>query len=126
MHEEFELEQDHALVVARLMCPQFSITIAETLFEELRTRMRFDGGLNFILDMTGVSFISSACLGLLVEMLQDLDAVRGRIVLCGCSPDVAFLFKVTRLDTVFTLYEDLTDAKAAFAERTNLTAPRRT
>ncbi len=125
MYNEFEIEQDHSLVVARLLCPQLSVTIAEALFEELRTRMRFDGALNFILDLTEVRFLSSACLGMLVEMLQDLDAVKGRIALAGCCADVAFLFKVTRLDAVFNLYEDVPDARAAFGDRTHLTGPRR-
>ena len=50
--------------------------------------------------------MDSACIGALVTFLQDLEHVRGRIALANCQPNVAFLFKVTRLDQVIGIYDD--------------------
>ncbi len=33
--------------------------------------------------------------------------MRGRIALAGCQDNVAFLFKVTKLDDIFVLFDDL-------------------
>jgi len=45
-----------------------------------------------------------------VEFMQDLESIRGRFALCACRDEVAFLFKVTKLESVFGLYEDAEEA----------------
>jgi anti-anti-sigma factor len=61
--------------------------------------------------MSEVKFVSSACLGALITLLQDLEHVRGKLVLACCRPDVAFLFKTTKLDMVIPLFDDVDEAK---------------
>jgi anti-anti-sigma factor len=80
------------------------------LTTELRERIRYDNAQHFVLDMKNVMFIDSACLGSLVEFMQELEHVRGRIALASCGDNVAFLFKVTRLDSVFPLCDDVEEA----------------
>jgi len=38
----------------------------------------------------------------------------GLIALAGCQENVAFLFKVTRLDSVFPMYDEVDDARDSF------------
>jgi anti-sigma B factor antagonist len=73
--------------------------------------MRYDNVQFFVLDMTGVMYMDSSCLGALVTFMQDLEHVRGRIALANCHDNVAFLFRVTRLNSVFRLYDSLDDAQ---------------
>jgi anti-sigma B factor antagonist len=106
------IEQSSNLVVAKISTPELTIRQATVVIDELMQRMRCDNARFFLLDVTSVEFIPSACLGTLVHFLQDLEHVRGRLGLVGCRPNVQFLFKVTRLDAVFFLYDDMEAAKS--------------
>jgi anti-sigma B factor antagonist len=110
--QQFQIEQQGSLVVATVSARKLGAAEAEALTEELADRLRNDGGHLFILNIPTVEHIDSSCIGVLVTFLQDLEHVRGRLVLAACQPNVAFLFKVTRLDTVFALYDDLDEARA--------------
>lgn len=80
---------------------------------ELMEIMRNDNVQHFVLDMAAVEFISSGCLGSLVEFVQDLTHFRGKVALANCRDNVAFLFRVTRLDAIFPIYDDVDEAMAA-------------
>lgn len=107
----FDIEQSAALVVVRLHPAHMGTVEAQSLADELTNRMRNDGAHYFVLDMAEVRYIDSGCLGTLVQLLQDLEHIRGRIALANCGKNVAFLFKVTRLDSVFGLYDDVEEAR---------------
>lgn len=120
-----EIEQDRGFVVTRVANEQLTVTHLEEIVEMLRSTMRFDNATQFILDLTPVRFLSSACLGVLVEFLQDVESVKGRIAICGACNDVAFLFKVTRLDTLFPLFEDEDEARSGLTDRSMFNSGRR-
>ena len=81
---------------------------------ECGERIRYSNAQNFVFDFAGVEFISSSCLGVLVGFMQDVEHVRGRIALANCSDNVTFLFRVTRLDSVFEIFDDAKEAAASF------------
>ena len=106
-----QIEQQAALVTVTFEHPEVTTVQMQELTAELMEKMRYDNAQMVVCDMTGVKFISSGCLGILVELVQDLEHIRGRIALCNCSDNVAFLFRVTRLDNIFPLFDDLEQAK---------------
>jgi len=108
-----EIEQSNNVVVAKVLEPQMDALNTAELMEDFSQRMRNDGGVYFIVDMSEVQFASSAVIGLFVEFLQDLESIRGRFALCACRDEVAFLFKVTKLETIFGLYDDAEEALEA-------------
>lgn len=110
---EHTIEQENHRVTVVINLPELSAEQMQELVNDLMMRMRYDNAQLFIFDMSQVNFMSSACLGVLVSFLQDLEHVRGRIALAGCQPDVLFLFKVTRLDAVFLTYDDMDEAREA-------------
>ncbi len=65
-----------------------------------------------ILDLSSVTFIDSSGLGAIVASMKQLDSNR-RLDLAGLTPVVQKVFRLTRMDTVFKLFETLDDAKAA-------------
>lgn len=111
------IEQNSTLVTVTLHEREVTPLVMQELVNDLTLRMRNDNAQHFILDMSAVMFISSACLGSLVSFLQDLEHVRGRIALANCRQDVLFLFKVTRLDAVFNICDDVDSAKLEVAGR---------
>lgn len=64
-----------------------------------------------ILNLSEVSFIDSSGLGAIVAAMKQLGSDR-RLELAGLTPMVDKVFRLTRMDTVFTLYHSLEDAMA--------------
>jgi Anti-anti-sigma regulatory factor (antagonist of anti-sigma factor) len=111
----FDIEQSSNVVTATIRSRQLGSAEAQVLAEELVQRMRYDGAMFFVLDMSQVEFVDSSCLGTMVMFLQDLGTHPRAHRLGHCNRNVAFLFKATRLDSVFTLYDDLEEARAQIA-----------
>lgn len=107
----FELEQAGQLVTAHLRAAEVAHDDMQSLVQECVEKIRYDNAQNFVFDLEEVEFLASACIGSLVEFLQEVEHCRGQIALVSCRENVAFLFKVTRLDQVFGMYDDLEEAK---------------
>jgi anti-sigma B factor antagonist len=60
------------------------------------------GAKHLVLDLGAVKLIDSSGLGTLVSVLKALNG-EGGIVIRGASPSVLGLFKLTRMDRVFTI-----------------------
>lgn len=65
-----------------------------------------------ILDLSAVDFIDSSGLGAIVAAMKHLAPQR-RLALAGLTPTVDKVFKLTRMDSVFSLYPTLDDARIA-------------
>jgi anti-sigma B factor antagonist len=61
------------------------------------------------LNLSGVDFIDSSGLGAIVSSLKLLGG-EGDLVISGATPTVLSLFKLTRIDRVFTLVDTEEDA----------------
>lgn len=65
---------------------------------------------NIIVDLSQVPYMDSSGLASLVEGLQRVESYKGRFILSGLQPMVNKVFELSRLNTVFTIYEDLDTA----------------
>ncbi len=106
------IEQTANVVTAKLADAQVTHLVMQELVNELMECVRFNNAHHFVIDLADVEFLASACIGVLVGFMQDIEHAKGRIALAACQPNVAFLFKVTRLDTVFPLFDDVESAIA--------------
>ena len=66
--------------------------------------------INLILDFHNVQFLSSAVLGLLIRISKKVYERDGQLRLCGISPQILEIFKITRLSKIFDIYEDVRGA----------------
>lgn len=112
--DTIEVEQAGSTVTAHIRQAELSYSEMQELVDTCTDKMRCDNAQNFIFDMAEVEFLASACIGSLVQLLQDIEHQRGQIALAGCQENVAFLFKVTRLDSVFPMYDDVAEAAESF------------
>ena len=72
------------------------------------------GSTRAVLDLAGVGFLCSAALQALVDGQRQLAAQPGgTLVLCGTSPRLTALVRLTRLDTLLPVYPDSTSAADA-------------
>lgn len=106
-HDAFEIEQAGPMVTAHFAGPEVCHETMLEVLELCKDKMRYDAARCFLFDMEKVSFLASACIGTLVELLREVEPSRGRIALSGCNDNVTFLFKVTKLDDIFALFDDL-------------------
>ena len=65
---------------------------------------------NLILDFCNVRFLSSAVLGLLMRISKKVYEREGQLRLCNISPRIYEIFKITRLNKIFDIYENVKGA----------------
>lgn len=88
--------------------------IAIQFKEDMRRETETDAP-RIILDLAGVEFIDSSGLGAIVASMKQIGSER-RLDLAGLQPVVEKVFRLTRMDTVFRLFDSLDDALSAQAE----------
>ena len=70
-----------------------------------------DGGkTGVVLDLTGVEFIDSTGLSVLLNSLRRVTRARGAMVLACANPTVLRLFEITKLDSTFEILDDCDEA----------------
>ena len=73
-------------------------------------------GIHLVLDFRHVKFLSSAVLGLLIRVSKRIYERGGELRLCSIHPGIYEVFKITRLTSVFDIYEDADSAVRSFSE----------
>jgi anti-anti-sigma factor len=73
------------------------------------------GTIKIALDMSGVPYIDSAGLGAIVHAYGLAMEMQGTMRLCGISPKVESLLKMTRMDTFLPIDPDVATSLAALA-----------
>jgi len=59
-----------------------------------------------LIDFTGVKYIDSSGLAVLIEAMQRVNRYGGRLALFGIHANVRNIFQISRLDQVFAIYPD--------------------
>jgi anti-sigma B factor antagonist len=81
---------------------------------DLLDRAVVDGKVGrLVINFGSIQQVSSAALGKLVKLMNRAEAVRGRLKLCGLHADLRHVFRITRLDRVFEIYETEPEALAS-------------
>lgn len=63
-----------------------------------------------IVDFSGVSYIDSSGIATLVEGLKIMNTYGGRLQLTGMTEDILEIFRFSKLDTIFEICGDMSDA----------------
>jgi anti-sigma B factor antagonist len=72
-------------------------------FSERLNESIADGKTGVILDLTGVEFIDSTGLSVLLNGLRRVTRARGTMLLACANPTVLRLFEITKLDSTFEI-----------------------
>jgi len=81
--------------------PEFKERIAQAV-EKGKTRL--------VIDLTGVTFMDSTALGVLVGALRRVRPLDGAIAVVATDSKIRALFDLTGLDTTFPLHDSLDEA----------------
>jgi anti-sigma B factor antagonist len=77
-------------------------------FKERMREVSQESSGRVLLDLSKVEFLDSSGLGAVVGVMKLLGATR-KLELAGLTPTVAKVFRLTRMDTVFTIHPTLPD-----------------
>jgi len=75
-----------------------------------------DGATRIVFDLTGVDYLDSAGLGMLVYTYGVLNEKNGTLRLCGVTPRVLSLLQLTKTDGFLNIDASRQDSLAAFGQ----------
>jgi anti-sigma B factor antagonist len=85
---------------------EIDLSTSPKLRQSLQTAL-MDGDTPVIVDLAEVPYMDSSGVATLVEALQICRRQQRELVLARLSSRVASIFKISKLDTVFTIRDDL-------------------
>ncbi len=94
-------------VVATITVTELTGRDTAELVAELLGHVEGSGVRHFVFDLQNVNYMDSSCIGVMVEMLTQLQKAGGRIALVNASQSVDCLFKLTKLDRIFPICPDV-------------------
>ena len=72
------------------------------------------GKCNFVIDMEHLKFLDSSGLASFVKLYKRVQPATGDVRLCCIQPDIQRIFELTRLNKVFTIFNDRRSAIDSF------------
>lgn len=110
-HSEFaEIEMMNSVAVATLTETELTQDEGVEKLAALLLDMKETGAHHFVLDIQNIQYMDSMCLGCLVESLNSMASHGGRIALVNTTHSVQSMFRMTRLDRVFSICHDVMQA----------------
>jgi anti-sigma B factor antagonist len=91
-----------------------TVDTADLLREKLIKIVK-EGSTKVIIDMSQIEFTDSTFLSSLLAGWKQASMNNGDIKLAGLRPAVRYVFKITRLDEVFDIYENTAAAIESFS-----------
>ena len=90
-------------------------------YEEEQAKQHLDQAITessgrIVVNLSGVNFIDSTALALLVQGLKHCREQLGDLYICHLQEPIRIIFELTRLDKAFNILETEEDAIAAFRQ----------
>lgn len=106
-------------VVITIITPILTGNEAADQLREVLAEAHREGTRRFVINLQNVAAMDSCCVSALIDLLMRMQQQegRGRIALVNAAPNVAYIFRLTRLDRVFPICRDVMSALAAVEER---------
>lgn len=104
-----------ALVVTAV-AERLDYMIVDTLQRRISAQANMSGKFNIILDLGQVEYIPSVILSVLVNTLSRLQDEGRMLVLVGMNRHMRAAFKLTRMDTLFRVFDTCEDALEALCQ----------
>ena len=113
--EHYETIATDDAIIERVLESRLDASSAPALKKRISTLIS-SGHRRIALDLSAVEFIDSSGLSAIVSALRLIPG-GGELVLIGLRSTVLSMFKLTRLDRVFRIFDVPTEALAALAAR---------
>lgn len=105
-----DVREESGVVILTFTKERLDASVAGDFKEKFNSQMR-DQEQKYVLDLSRVSFIDSTGLGAIVACLKAVTG-NGTLVLAGVHGAAQDLFKLTRLNSVFRMFDSVDEALA--------------
>lgn len=103
------LAKEHAgVLVVRAVQDRIDAAGAIQFKDRMRDLTRASTAPRVVLDMSNIAFLDSSGLGAVVAVLKALAPDR-KLELSGLTPTVQKVFRLTRMDSIFTIHDVVPD-----------------
>lgn len=108
---ELAIRAEGAATVVRPVAERLDAMVAVQFKDRMKAALE-GGGALVVLDLSPIGFLDSSGLGALVALRRFLRDGQ-RLELAALTPAVMRVFRLTRMDTVYTLHDGVGDALRA-------------
>ena len=95
----------------RRILEELSIT---EIGKELSRLIHGSSEIKLLLSFVDVEHLSSAALGMLIQLNNEVQEQAGKLKLSDITPQIYEVFKITRLNRLFDIYDTKEEALASF------------
>ncbi|QDT64668.1 STAS domain-containing protein [Calycomorphotria hydatis] len=114
-HRKIDVEEVGDVTIARFVDKKIlDETNIQIIGNQLFSLVDEEGRQKIVLDFTNVEYLSSAALGKLITMDKKVKAAKGKLRLCNVRPEIYEVFAITRLNKLFSMFEDQEKALEGF------------
>jgi len=111
--ELFHLSRSDSVNVVELTLPHaLDIQEFDRLNDAMLEVVRAEPDGHWVLDLSRLSYMGSAALGLLVNLRQQIKQSGGRLVLCGLSAELMHIFRTCCMEKLFRIVKSRKEAVA--------------
>ena len=115
------LEKQNAGGLVLVQCAGRIVEGSESIALQREVEAQLDETPHVVLDLSGIEFIDSSGLGLLVRLLNRARLAGGDLRICAVPPRMREILRVTRLEKVFSFYTSSSEAIAAAYDHARVT-----
>ncbi len=109
-----QIERDNAIILA--LSGRLDAYTASTLRHSLNDALE-NGHTALVIDLSGVTFVDSSGLAVLVSGMKHARQAAGDLHLACLQEQVSIIFQLTRLDQAFAISPDVDQALTALGTR---------
>lgn len=106
--------EKNGILVVKLLEKRLDAHLAVE-FKETLARLISEGHRKILLDLETVEFIDSSGLGAIVSALKRISGENGDLIICSLQDATSSMFKLTRMDKVFSIYTSESEALSVVA-----------
>ncbi len=110
---DLALHEDGSVTIVTLS-GDLVIGDAEAVFKKTVSRLLEEGKVQIVVDCTGLRYVDSSGLGALVRALTTSQHEGGGAKLLGVPSSLRKLLELTKLDSVFEMFEHRNEAVSSF------------
>jgi anti-sigma B factor antagonist len=108
--QPFFLEKLGEITIVRFTDPKIGLDAREALYGLVENQ----GDQKIVLNFENVRFLSSAAIGMLINLKNKAEAGGGTLKLCQLDPDIREILRLTTVDRLFSIFDTEQDAIGSF------------
>jgi len=110
MEFKYDLKIKNDVAVVTFEGSLLSAYLGDELLKEIKTTIEDDQIVKLVLDLKHLDYLNSSGLGILIRILTKARQANGECAIINVNERLKKLFVITKLDTLFIIENNLSDA----------------